>query len=89
MHIWKNYKGEQEKREKTVSYCFCMEQRRRLLHWTEGSEITAIPLLETIQIKGSVVTIDAMGTQTAIAEKIKSRHTDLYTCGKRKPENII
>ncbi|MDE5770144.1 MAG: hypothetical protein K2I06_00735, partial [Ruminococcus sp.] len=35
--------------------------------------ITAIPkLLDKINIKNSVVTIDAMGTQTAIAEKIKS-----------------
>jgi predicted transposase YbfD/YdcC len=35
------------------------------------NEITAIPqLLEMLDIKGSIVTIDAMGTQTAIAEKI-------------------
>ena len=29
--------------------------------------------MEKIQIKGQVVTIDAMGTQTAIAEKIKGK----------------
>lgn len=40
----------------------------------KSNEITAIPkLLEKINIKNSVVTIDAMGTQTVIAEKIKSK----------------
>jgi len=35
------------------------------------NEITTIPLLlDMIDIKGSVITIDAMGTQTAIAKKI-------------------
>lgn len=43
----------------------------------KSNEITAIPeLLEKIQIKGGVVTIDAMGTQTAIAEKIKGKKAD-------------
>lgn len=37
-----------------------------------SNEITAIPkLLDTINIKKSIITIDAMGTQTAIAEKIR------------------
>ena len=40
----------------------------------KSNEITAIPeLLDTLEIKGSTVTIDAMGTQTAIAEKITER----------------
>ena len=44
---------------------------------TKSNEITAIPeLLEKIQIKGQVVTIDAMGTQTAIAEKIRLKRGD-------------
>lgn len=43
----------------------------------KSNEITAIPeVLEAIEIKGQVVTIDAMGTQTAIAEKIRKRHAD-------------
>ena len=47
----------------------------------KSNEITAIPeLLDKIQIKGQVVTIDAMGTQTAIAEKIKSKRAD-YVLG--------
>lgn len=40
----------------------------------KSNEITAIPdLLDKIEIKGQIVTIDAMGTQTAIAEKIKGK----------------
>lgn len=39
----------------------------------KSNEITAIPkLLDSIDIKGSTVTIDAMGTQKSIAEKIKT-----------------
>ncbi len=41
------------------------------------NEITAIPeLLEKLQIKGHIITIDAMGTQKAIAEKIRSKRAD-------------
>ena len=44
---------------------------------TKSNEITAIPeLLEKIKIKGHVVTIDAMGTQTTIAECIRKKHGD-------------
>ncbi|MEM9369311.1 MAG: ISAs1 family transposase [Planctomycetota bacterium] len=40
----------------------------------KSNEITAIPkLLELIAIKGCLVTIDAMGCQTAIAEKIRKQ----------------
>lgn len=43
----------------------------------KSNEITAIPqVLDAIEIKGQVVTIDAMGTQTEIAAKIKSRRAD-------------
>jgi predicted transposase YbfD/YdcC len=38
---------------------------------TKSNEITAIPeILDLLDIKGSIITIDAMGTQKAIAEKI-------------------
>ena len=41
------------------------------------NEITAIPqVLDVIAIKGQVVTIDAMGTQREIVEKIKERRAD-------------
>lgn len=43
----------------------------------KSNEITAIPeLLDRINVKGQIVTIDAMGTQTAIAEKIRSKRAD-------------
>lgn len=40
----------------------------------KSNEITAIPLLlERLELTGAIVTIDAMGTQTAIAETIVRR----------------
>ena len=42
-----------------------------------SNEITAIPqLLDMIDIEGDTVTIDAMGCQTEIASKIRSKHAD-------------
>jgi len=43
----------------------------------KSNEITAIPeLLDTINVEKSIVTIDAMGTQTKIAKKIISKKAD-------------
>lgn len=43
----------------------------------KSNEITAIPqLLEVLDIEGTVVTIDAMGCQTDIAEKIVEKNAD-------------
>jgi predicted transposase YbfD/YdcC len=44
----------------------------------KSNEITAIPeLLDLLAVDGSIITIDAMGTQTKIAEKIvKDNHAD-------------
>ena len=43
----------------------------------KGNEITAIPkLLDMLEINGCIVTIDAMGTQKDIAEKIISKDAD-------------
>ena len=43
----------------------------------KSNEITAIPnLLKLIEIKGAIVTIDAMGTQTEIAKTIRERKAD-------------
>jgi predicted transposase YbfD/YdcC len=43
----------------------------------KSNEITAIPeLLELLEIKGCIVTIDAMGCQTEIAEKIIAKQAD-------------
>ena len=53
---------------------FCLGQRAVE---EKSNEITAIPeLLDKIQVKGQVVTIDAMGTQTAIAKKIREKRGD-------------
>ena len=44
---------------------------------TKSNEITAIPkLLEMLEIKGCIVTIDAMGTQKDIAKKIVDKGAD-------------
>ncbi len=43
----------------------------------KSNEITAIPaVLELVDVKGAIVTIDAMGCQKAIAEKIIERGGD-------------
>jgi len=43
----------------------------------KSNEITAIPeLLELLELKGCIVTIDAMGTQKAIAERICEKGAD-------------
>ncbi|MEI8347406.1 MAG: ISAs1 family transposase [Pseudomonadota bacterium] len=44
---------------------------------TKSNEITAIPkLLDLLEVKGCVITIDAMGTQTEIAAKIIEKKAD-------------
>jgi len=43
----------------------------------KSNEITAIPpLLEWLDITGSIITIDAMGTQTEIANKLIEKKGD-------------
>lgn len=43
----------------------------------KSNEITAIPeLLDKINVKGQIVTIDAMGTQTEIAAKIRQKRAE-------------
>lgn len=56
---------------------------------TKSNEITAIPeLLEKIKIAGQVVTIDAMGTQTAIAEKIKTKRGEYVLALKENQKTL-
>ena len=53
---------------------FCLGQKRVE---EKTNEMTAIPeLLESLNIKGTIITIDAMGTQTAIAKKIRQKRAD-------------
>jgi predicted transposase YbfD/YdcC len=54
---------------------------------TKGNEITAIPeLLDMLALEGAIVTIDAIGTQKAIAAKIVARKGDyLLACKENQP----
>lgn len=55
----------------------------------KSNEIIAIPeLLDKIQIKGQIVTIDAIGTQTAIAEKIRKKRADYVLALKRNQNSL-
>ncbi len=50
----------------------------------KSNEIPAIPLLlEQLEIKGHVISVDAMGTQTAIAKKVKDKGADYLMALKR------
>ncbi len=52
----------------------------------KGNGIKDIPeLLELLQLKGAIVTIDAMGCQRAIAEKIRDRGGGLHACAEGEP----
>lgn len=55
----------------------------------KSNEITAIPqLLEMLEIKGCIVTIDAMGTQTEIAKKIREKGADYILSLKNNQPNL-
>lgn len=55
----------------------------------KSNEITAIPkLLDLISIVGSLVTIDAMGTQRSIASKIKSKEAEYLLALKGNQGNL-
>jgi predicted transposase YbfD/YdcC len=55
----------------------------------KSNEITAIPqLLEVLELKGCIVTIDAMGCQTAIAEKIVQKKADYVLALKGNQGNL-
>jgi len=55
----------------------------------KSNEITAIPaLLELLELKGSIVTIDAMGCQTAIADKITQQGADYVLALKGNQGNL-
>lgn len=55
----------------------------------KSNEITAIPeLLNTLALKGCIVTTDAMGCQRAIAKQIKKQKGD-YVLGLKKNQGIL
>jgi predicted transposase YbfD/YdcC len=56
----------------------------------KSNEITAIPaLLELLDLAGAVVTIDAMGCQKAIAEKIVQQDADYVLTVKENQEHLL
>src|SRR5436190_1874777 len=55
----------------------------------KSNEITAIPeLLRLVDIKGAIITIDAMGTQKAIAAQIVERRADYVLALKGNQETL-
>ncbi len=55
----------------------------------KSNEITAIPqLLDVLELKGCIVTIDAMGCQTVIAEKIIKKKADYMLALKGNQGNL-
>jgi len=56
----------------------------------KSNEITAIPaLLELLDLQGALVTIDAMGCQKAIAQKVIDRGGDYLLTVKENQENLL
>ena len=56
----------------------------------KSNEITAIPeLLDTLLIQGNIITIDAMGTQTNIADKIIKNGADYILAVKGNQETLL
>jgi len=56
----------------------------------KSNEITAIPkLLEALELSATVVTIDAMGCQRSIAEKILSRQADYILAVKENQQGLL
>jgi predicted transposase YbfD/YdcC len=55
----------------------------------KSNEITAIPkLLEVLELSGAIVTIDAMGCQKEIAQKIRERGADYVLAVKGNQEHL-
>lgn len=56
----------------------------------KSNEITAIPeLLDKLMIQGNIITIDAMGTQTNIAEKIIENGADYILAVKENQKQLL
>lgn len=56
----------------------------------KSNEITAIPaLLDLLVLEGSIITIDAMGCQTAIAEKIVDKDADYVLAVKDNQAHLL
>jgi len=65
---------------------FCLGEKRVN---EKSNEITAIPdLLDDLNVKGHIITIDAMGTQTEIVKKIRKKHADYVLALKGNQGNV-
>ena len=66
---------------------FCLGQKRVE---EKTNEIKAIPeLLDSLNIKGTIITTDAMGTQTAIVKKIRQKRADYVLALKANQGNLL
>ena len=66
---------------------FCLGEKRVD---EKTNEITAIPdLLNTLNIKGHIITTDAMGTQTEIVKKIRKKHADYVLAVKGNQPSLL
>lgn len=66
---------------------FCLGQKRVE---EKTNEIKAIPeLLDCLNIKGTIITTDAMGTQTAIVKKIRQKQADYVLALKANQGNLL
>jgi len=65
---------------------FCLGQKRVN---EKSNEITAIPaLLDSLNIKGNIITTDAMGAQTEIVKKIRQKRADYVLALKGNQGNL-
>lgn len=84
--------GDEKKRPLHVVSAFAQEYGLvlgQLACEEKSNEITAIPkLLEILEITGCIVTIDAMGTQTEIAKKIREKNADYILTLKSNQPNL-
>ena len=66
---------------------FCLGQKRVE---EKTNEIEAIPkLLDNLNIKGTIITTDAMGAQTAIVKKIRQKRADYVLALKVNQGNLL
>ena len=66
---------------------FCLGQKRVD---EKTNEIKAIPeLLDSLNIKGTIITTDAMGTQTAIVKKIRQKRADYVLALKANQGSLL
>lgn len=65
---------------------FCIGQK---MVNKKSNEITAIPeLLETLNVKGNIITTDALGTQIKIAQAIRKKRADYVLALKKNQSNL-